>query len=67
VLSANARGAVLLLEWKSFRLLLPMGVDAETLAAMQSGPGYHPVTAMLLPEGGYAPLNPPLWIERLRP
>jgi beta-lactamase superfamily II metal-dependent hydrolase len=26
-----------------------------------------PVTALLLAEGGYAPLNPPEWIEKLRP
>jgi competence protein ComEC len=65
VLSANARGAVLLLEWKSFRLLLPMGMDAETLAALQKETA--PVTALLLAEGGYAPLNPPAWIERLHP
>jgi beta-lactamase superfamily II metal-dependent hydrolase len=67
VLSTNNRGAVLLLEWRSFRLLLPMGVDAETLASMQAEPGIGPVTALLLPEGGYAPLNPPEWIEKLRP
>jgi beta-lactamase superfamily II metal-dependent hydrolase len=65
VLSANARGAVLLLEWKSFRLLLPMGMDAETLDALQKESA--PVTALLLAEGGYAPLNPPAWIANLRP
>jgi beta-lactamase superfamily II metal-dependent hydrolase len=26
-----------------------------------------PVTALLLTDGGYAPLNPPEWIERWRP
>jgi len=65
VLSANARGAVLLLEWKSFRLLLPMGVDAEALEVLQLESA--PVTALLLAEGGYAPLNPPAWIASLRP
>jgi beta-lactamase superfamily II metal-dependent hydrolase len=34
---------------------------------MQVEPSKGLVTALLLPEGGYAPLNPPLWIERLRP
>jgi len=63
VLEANARGAVLLLEWGSFRLLLPMGVDKGSL----KGLNLSPVTALLLAEGGYAPLNPPEWIERLRP
>jgi competence protein ComEC len=65
VLSANARGAVLLVEWRNFRLLLPMGMDLEALQAMQAMPGS--VTALLLAESGYAPLNPPRLIERLRP
>ncbi|MDH4209649.1 MAG: hypothetical protein OEV76_12290, partial [Anaerolineae bacterium] len=65
VLSSNARGAVLLLEWRNFSALLPMGVDAETLVTLQKEPA--PVTALLLAEGGYAPLNPPGWLDRLRP
>ena len=65
VLSANARGAVLLLEWGNFRLLLPMGVDAETLEALQKES--VPVTALLLAAGGYAPLNPLAWIANLHP
>jgi beta-lactamase superfamily II metal-dependent hydrolase len=40
-------------------------MDLGTLQALQQTPA--PVTALLLAEGGYAPLNPPAWIERLRP
>ena len=67
VLSANQRGAALLLEWGGFSALLPFGVDVEALDAMQSDPGIGPVSALLLAESGYAPLNSPGWIERLRP
>jgi competence protein ComEC len=67
VLSANARGAVLLLEWGGFSALLPFGVDVEALEALQNDPELGPLSALLLAESGYAPLNPPGWIEQLRP
>jgi beta-lactamase superfamily II metal-dependent hydrolase len=67
VLSANGRGAVLLLEWGSFSALLPFGMDVEALESLQHDTGITPVTALLLAESGYAPLNPPEWIEKLRP
>jgi competence protein ComEC len=67
VLSANPRGAVLLLEWGSFSALLPFGMDVEALEALHNDPEVGPVTALLLAESGYAPLNPPEWIERLNP
>jgi competence protein ComEC len=67
VLAAGPRGAVLLLEWGNFRLLLPAGIDFETLERLQADPSLTPVTALLLAESGYAPANPPGWIEVLRP
>ncbi len=65
VLSANARGAVLQLEWRNFSALLPMGMDTESLQSLPDR--LAPVTALLLAESGYAPLNPPAWLERLHP
>jgi len=67
VLSAGRRGAVLLLEWGNFNALLPLGLDVEQLEDPQFLQGLPPVTALLLAESGYAPLNPPEWIERLQP
>jgi len=67
VLAAGPRGAVLLLEWGSFRLLLPVGIDFDMLEKLQADPSLAPVTALLLTESGYAPANPPEWIEKLRP
>jgi len=58
---------VLLLAWGSFRALLPLGIDFDTLAALQEDRNLRPVSALLLAESGYAPANPPEWVEKLRP
>jgi hypothetical protein len=65
VLDVNTRGATLLLTWQSFRLLLPIGIDFEAIERLQ--PTIQPVTALLLSESGYAPLNPDAWLEKLSP
>jgi beta-lactamase superfamily II metal-dependent hydrolase len=67
VLAVTRRGAVLLLSWGSFNALLPVGLDLETLEALQADPRLVGITALLLPESGYAPLNAPEWIDRLHP
>jgi competence protein ComEC len=67
VLATGLRGAVLLVEWERFRLLLPVGLDFESMQAMMKDKSQAPVTALFLAESGYAPLNPPEWIERWRP
>ncbi len=67
VLAVGRRGMVLLLEWGRFRALLPLGPDFDDLQALIDDPSQPPVTALLLAESGFAPLNPPEWIERWRP
>ncbi len=67
VLRCNRRGAILWLEWKNFRALLPLGVTFEDFESFQWGAEVGTVTALLLAEGGYAPANPPQWIENLHP
>jgi competence protein ComEC len=67
VVGVSRRGAVLLLEWGSFRALLPVGMDFEQMEAMLGDPGLEPVSALLLAEGGQTPLNPPEWIAALGP
>lgn len=67
VLSAGRRGAVLLLEWERFRLLLPLGVDFESLPLLLEDPALKDVTAVLLAESGYAPANPPELMAHLNP
>jgi competence protein ComEC len=67
VLASGPRGAVLLLEWGSFRALLPVGIDFDTLEELQNDPSLGEVTALLLADSGYAPANPAEWIEKLSP
>lgn len=67
VVNVNPRGAVLLVEWNSFRVLLPIGPNFVALDELQSGKSVGPVSALLLAESGYAPVNPPEWVQNLRP
>ncbi len=66
-LTVGSRGATFLLEWQSFRMLLPLGLDFEAMDALGQGKSIGPLTALLLAQSGYAPLNPPEWITNLQP
>jgi beta-lactamase superfamily II metal-dependent hydrolase len=67
VLSTNPKGAVLLLEWQNFRMLLPMGLDFAALDSLQNNTAIRSISAVMLPESGFAPLNPPALIDFLHP
>ncbi len=67
VLATSPRGAVLLVEWGGFRALLPIGMNFDSLAELENGAAVGPVTALLLADSGYAPVNPPEWIANLHP
>ncbi|MBN2502972.1 MAG: ComEC/Rec2 family competence protein [Anaerolineales bacterium] len=67
VLSVSERGMILLLQWEHFRALLPLGADFAALEELRMGKEIGPVTALLLADNGYAPLNPPQWIANLNP
>jgi competence protein ComEC len=56
-----------LLKWDNFRLLLPMGMNFEALDALQHNSAMRNISALLLAESGYAPLNPPDLISFLHP
>ena len=67
-MAVSPRGGVFLMRWRAFRLLLPLGMDFDALAAVRRQAGeLAPLTALLLADGGYAPLNPPRWVQGLRP
>jgi beta-lactamase superfamily II metal-dependent hydrolase len=44
-----------------------VGLDFDSLAALQNDPDLGPVSALLLADGGYASVNPPEWIDKLHP
>jgi competence protein ComEC len=67
VLSADERGAVLLVEYGNFRVLLPVGMSFDSLAALQADESLPPLTALLLADSGLAQLNTPEWISFLNP
>ena len=65
--SVSPRGAVLLVEWKGFRTLLPIGMNLDTLTELNNGKFIGPVTVLLLADSGLSQTNPPEWIASLRP
>jgi competence protein ComEC len=67
VLSATERGAVLLVEWSEFRLLLPVGLNFDALAELADGEEIGPVDVLLLADSGYALLNGDDWTSNLSP
>jgi hypothetical protein len=67
ILAVGQRGAVLLLSWENFRVLLPIGLDFELLPDLSGRPELVDLTGLLLAESGYAPVNPGEWIKALNP
>jgi competence protein ComEC len=67
VLACGKPGGVFLLEWGNFRAVLPVGMNFDEMEELQYGRTIGPVSALLLADHGYAPINPPEWINSLRP
>ena len=67
VLDISERGMVLLVEWKTFRAILPLGVKFESFERLEYGREIGSPTVLLLAESGYAPANPPEWLDNLSP
>jgi competence protein ComEC len=67
IVAVGSRGAVLLIEWKNFRALLPIGINFEALDELQSGAAIGRVNVLLLAESGYGPINSQEWIANLSP
>jgi beta-lactamase superfamily II metal-dependent hydrolase len=66
-LSVNNKGAVLLIEWNNFRMLLPMAMDFNEIEYLLHNLPMRNISALMLAESGYAPLNPPELIAQLNP
>jgi len=67
VLTVGERGAIYLLAWDNFYVVLPLGADFDALESLDMGKEIGPVTALFLADSGYAPVNPPEWINNLKP
>ncbi|MDX1379367.1 MAG: hypothetical protein R3307_10995, partial [Anaerolineales bacterium] len=67
VLTTGPRGAVLLLEYQNFRVLLPVGMSFEALDELNYGESIGSVSVFSLADSGYAASNPEALIENLNP
>jgi len=67
VQAAGPRGSVLLIEYGSFRALLPIGVSEGSFESIEYGNTIGKVDVLSLAESGYAPSNPPDIFENLNP
>ena len=67
VLTVGPRGSVLLIEYKNFHVVLPVGMSFEALDELRSGASIGPVSVLSLADSGYAASNPPEWITNLNP
>ncbi len=67
VVAAGKRGAVLLVRWKQFRALLPIGLDATLWEELPQRADLRNVTLFSLPDSGYPALISEAWLARLAP
>ncbi|MBI5943405.1 MAG: ComEC/Rec2 family competence protein [Chloroflexi bacterium] len=67
VQAAGPRGSVLLIQYKNFSALLPIGLSEGTLEELEFGNVVGKVDVLLLADSGYAPSNPPDLIQNVNP
>ncbi len=67
VLFLSPRGATLVLEWNLFRLMLPIGANADTVVQLENSDLVDPMNVLLLSQSGYAPLTRPALLDNLNP
>ena len=67
VLNVNPRGAVLSVEWNEFKAVLPVGMNFTALEELNYGEDIRAASLLLIADSGYAPVNPPEWINSLNP
>ena len=67
ILNVNSRGAVLMLEWKEFRALLPVGMNFSAQEELKYGEDIKSTSLLLISDSGYAPINPSEWFTNLNP
>lgn len=65
--AAGPRGSVVLIQYGSFRALLPIGLSEGMLESLEFGNVVGDVDVLLLSESGYAPTNPPDLFENMTP
>lgn len=56
-----------MVQWGSARFLLASGADPDLIHTSLDDPRLRSVSAVLLPAGGYAAVNPDEWLAHLNP
>ena len=67
IVNISSGGATVLIEWKGFRSLLPIGENFDTLDQLEYGNAIGHVSVLSLAQSGLAQLTPPDWIQNLDP
>ncbi|TEU00632.1 MAG: hypothetical protein E3J30_02355, partial [Anaerolineales bacterium] len=67
ILSVSDSGALIMVQWDSARFLLAPGADPDLILDSLDDPRLRSVSAVLLPAGGYAAVNPDEWLTHLNP
>ncbi|NOT04270.1 MAG: DUF4131 domain-containing protein [Anaerolineales bacterium] len=67
VQAAGPRGSVLLIQYKNFRALLPIGLSEGTLEELEFGNVVGKVDVFLLADSGFEQSNPPDIIQNVNP
>ncbi len=67
VQSVGPRGSVLLIQWKDFRALLPVGMSADTMESLEYGNAIGPVDVLLLADSGFFATTNVDWVQNLNP
>jgi competence protein ComEC len=67
VIAVGERGAILLITFNRARILLSPGVDPSLAMNLARERSINGVTAALLADGGFSAVNPPEWLDQLRP
>lgn len=66
-LSIGQRGGTLLLTWKNFQALFPLGLDFKQMDEITQRGSSVGIDLLLLADSGYPPLNSADWIESIDP
>ena len=65
--AAGPKGSVLLIQYKNFSALLPIGLSAGMLESLEFGNKIGKVDVLLLSDSGYAASNPPDVVQNVNP
>jgi competence protein ComEC len=67
IVAMGERGAVLLLSYQRLRMILAPGADPDLIQELVGDNTVGHVTALLLPDSGYAAVNPSNWLAQMHP